>query len=819
MLATAGFASNNSLTAAGASPLARSTPAPNPASAAWAALPGNAGPTTIHWDKFYDRSGKMLSGGRGEAVGAESLYWKDYNDSAHLKSSPKVQNPSPTNRTAMAFHDQQSTTCMDPTGDYVYEVGGTSLYRYSTVDGSMMTYTLAYTGGIGCATDGQYIYRPRGASSKTIDKYTMTGTFVDSTTTDVSCDAYSISCCRDTVWFTNNRSSPVTLYGYACSRFAGDSINYDATWDVGSGNSSVGPVTWDGYYFYLTWIGTTNATLKRFYADRTLYSTGTVSIDPRAVMCRKSASFKVLFAGTEGDNPTLQAQIVSASGGQITSVDYFAARNGPLPAYALYQQGYRVIITFGGNYLWGSGDIFGDSLAAFVDLGGGALNMTYTTCAGGDWCIGGRYKDQYMPVPTVTYDNVHCPSITILDSLHPIMNGVTAIGNFTCEPYTMDVRSPTYSVRLANWDVTNSYIECAAFDSGGRRTVFLGYHPNYNPGGTGQWLTQLVNALIWMGNPVLDANVTVPNGGENWVTGSVHNIAWSQTSNGIKDSIYYSTDAGASWTGVAYYDPPPAPLQHVWTVPSTLTSQARVKVVTWDTAGVRVEDASDSDFTIAALVHDVSVLQVIQPVDTVDSGTTVVPTAAVKNFGQVQETFPLRFSIGGFYTADTSVTIDPGMTDTVAFLQWVAGPVGAHAVRCSTRLDSDQNSDNDYTAGMVVVVPPPPGIEQSKSSALPRVFALHQPRPNPSTSGAQIRYDLPRSAHVELNIYGVSGTLVRRLVGGAQTAGYRSANWNGCDDRGRMVAPGVYYCRFTTGDFRAGQKLVVGDSREVDSRR
>jgi flagellar hook assembly protein FlgD len=50
---------------------------------------------------------------------------------------------------------------------------------------------------------------------------------------------------------------------------------------------------------------------------------------------------------------------------------------------------------------------------------------------------------------------------------------------------------------------------------------------------------------------------------------------------------------------------------------------------------------------------------------------------------------------------------------------------------------------------------------------------------------------------------------VRRLVEGTQPAGYRRASWNGRDESGRPVAPGVYYCRLKTDDFFATQKLVV----------
>jgi hypothetical protein len=101
------------------------------------------------------------------------------------------------------------------------------------------------------------------------------------------------------------------------------------------------------------------------------------------------------------------------------------------------------------------------------------------------------------------------------------------------------------------------------------------------------------------------------------------------------------------------------------------------------------------------------------------------------------------------------------------------------------------------------------GIAQPENSALPLAFGLRQSYPNPLASGTAIRYALPRPAQVELRIYDVSGTLVRRLADGVQPAGYQSAYWNGSDDQGRRVAPGVYYCRLQAGDFTAGEKLVV----------
>ncbi len=103
----------------------------------------------------------------------------------------------------------------------------------------------------------------------------------------------------------------------------------------------------------------------------------------------------------------------------------------------------------------------------------------------------------------------------------------------------------------------------------------------------------------------------------------------------------------------------------------------------------------------------------------------------------------------------------------------------------------------------------PSGIAQPDNGIRPLTFALYQPCPNPLASGAQIRFALPREARIELRIYNAAGMLVRRLAEGLEKAGYRHAYWNGRDNTGRRVAPGVYCCRLNADDFHATQKLVV----------
>jgi len=84
------------------------------------------------------------------------------------------------------------------------------------------------------------------------------------------------------------------------------------------------------------------------------------------------------------------------------------------------------------------------------------------------------------------------------------------------------------------------------------------------------------------------------------------------------------------------------------------------------------------------------------------------------------------------------------------------------------------------------------------------------PRPNPANPRAVLAYELPAPGPVELAIYDLRGRLVRTVVRGERPAGPSTAVWDGCDDRGRPCAAGVYIhvLRATQGTRRGKLTLV-----------
>ena len=66
---------------------------------------------------------------------------------------------------------------------------------------------------------------------------------------------------------------------------------------------------------------------------------------------------------------------------------------------------------------------------------------------------------------------------------------------------------------------------------------------------------------------------------------------------------------------------------------------------------------------------------------------------------------------------------------------------------------------------------------------------------NPFRDRTEIAYTLSRGGDVTVRIVDVSGRVVRELADGIVQAGTQRVAWNGLDDRGRDVPPGIYFAR------------------------
>jgi len=87
---------------------------------------------------------------------------------------------------------------------------------------------------------------------------------------------------------------------------------------------------------------------------------------------------------------------------------------------------------------------------------------------------------------------------------------------------------------------------------------------------------------------------------------------------------------------------------------------------------------------------------------------------------------------------------------------------------------------------------------------LPQEYSLTQNYPNPFNPSTTISYELPKTSHVMLSIYDISGRLITTLINEQKEAGYYSAVWNAVN-----VSSGLYLYIFEADEFRSVKKCLL----------
>jgi hypothetical protein len=103
----------------------------------------------------------------------------------------------------------------------------------------------------------------------------------------------------------------------------------------------------------------------------------------------------------------------------------------------------------------------------------------------------------------------------------------------------------------------------------------------------------------------------------------------------------------------------------------------------------------------------------------------------------------------------------------------------------------------------------PPIAVPDPSPVVANSPALELTAPNPFKLATEISYTLSLRQTVRLDIYNVSGQLIRRLVQGAEDAGRHTKRWDARSDDGSKVPSGIYYYRLRVGDWQASHPLTV----------
>jgi hypothetical protein len=111
--------------------------------------------------------------------------------------------------------------------------------------------------------------------------------------------------------------------------------------------------------------------------------------------------------------------------------------------------------------------------------------------------------------------------------------------------------------------------------------------------------------------------------------------------------------------------------------------------------------------------------------------------------------------------------------------------------------------------GIAVLTVQHPADAVDASGSILAGVKLAQNQPNPFRTETQIRFDLPRTEDVRLDIFDVSGRRVRTLVDASLPAGSHQVEWDSRGDSRESLSSGVYHYRLQAGSEAVERKMVL----------
>ncbi len=145
-----------------------------------------------------------------------------------------------------------------------------------------------------------------------------------------------------------------------------------------------------------------------------------------------------------------------------------------------------------------------------------------------------------------------------------------------------------------------------------------------------------------------------------------------------------------------------------------------------------------------------------------------------------------------YFAGDPRIPSDPLASRPEAaarIIPLTADPEGLHGA-FDVNLDAEASSAADPAA------------------SAPTATMLHSPFPNPFRAETHLRWSQPAAGTAKLAIFSPGGRRVRRLVREERAAGYHTAAWDGRDEGGRELAPGMFLGRLETARGPRVQKLL-----------
>jgi hypothetical protein len=340
------------------------------------------------------------------------------------------------------------------------------------------------------------------------------------------------------------------------------------------------------------------------------------------------------------------------------------------------------------------------------------------------------------------------------------------------------------------------------------KTADFGPCPDVNPVGVGGTVTYTITLSncgnVPLHNVILnDAKLGIANlnVGDIPVGGSV-------PVNGTYGPVVAGDAPQIDNTAIATSDETPEPVDASWCVPVLVGEpegctpgywkNIRKHGWAWEAAGLSPDDLVGDKFDLNNPFADLTLLEALslKGGSTFEGKVETLMRHAVAAL--LNTSYGLSYQYVGDLVADVNAAVASGDGDEVQALHVMLAAFNEAGCPLGNAPEEED------------VPAPAPAPKRQMSGE----DVLGQNNPNPFNPETWISFKLANGADVKIDIYDISGRLVRTLDLGYRPAGSywdrsQAAYWDGSNESGEAISSGVYMYRITAGTFTAMRRMVV----------
>ncbi len=282
-----------------------------------------------------------------------------------------------------------------------------------------------------------------------------------------------------------------------------------------------------------------------------------------------------------------------------------------------------------------------------------------------------------------------------------------------------------------------------------------------------------------------------PNGDEQWGAFEIHPITWSSAGVEGNVTLMLNRDYPHGVWELIVSDIPNTNSTD-WLVNCVISDSCRVKLVSANDS--TIFDISDANFSIRR--GTITLHPTALDFGDVYPNMTALDTVWIVNSG------PDSLLIDSMVCSGTCFGIDPvnmaiPAQDSLSVTVWF-GPTGVEDYAGMLTVYTSAGDSSVTLSGDGVTA------AGNRHGAFPEELALYAPYPNPFNATTTLRFDLPQTSHVNIEICDVLGRKAMTIIDSPLLAGRHEIVWH-CE----TCASGVYLVVLKANGFRFTQKAVV----------